>query len=92
MLADGEGPLTRRALRRALPGMGGNDQRLYAMGIDAYRIAPRVADLAKRPGAFYPGQTGALSVDAAGRIHRQLVLGQFSATGVAALPSSSAVR
>ncbi len=82
MLTDDDGPLSRRALRRTLPRIGGSDQRLYAMGIDAYRVAPRVADLARRPGSFYPGQTGALRVDAAGRVQRQLVLGQYTATGV----------
>ncbi len=82
MLADGDGPLSRRALRRANPGIGGSDQRLYAMGVDAYRVVPRLTDLAKRPGSFYSGQTGALSLDGAGRVHRQLVIGQFSATGV----------
>lgn len=83
MLANDDGPLSRSALRRTLPKIGGSDQRLYAMGIDAYRVAPRVADLAKRPGSFYPGLTGALRVDSAGRVQRQLVLGQYTATGVA---------
>lgn len=82
MLADGDGPLSRRALRRTNPGIGGSDQRLYAMGVDAYRVVPRLTDLAKRPGSFYSGQTGALSLDGAGRVHRQLVIGQFNATGV----------
>ena len=82
MLADDDGPLSRRALRRTKPAIGGSDQRLYAMGVDAYRVVPRLTDLAKRPGSFYSGQTGALSLDGAGRVHRQLVVGQFTATGV----------
>jgi uncharacterized protein len=91
MLAADDGPLSRRALGRALPKIGGSDQRLYAMGIDAYRVAPRVADLARRPGSLYPGLTGALRVDSAGRVQRQLVLGQYTATGVvlAAAPGAS---
>ncbi len=87
MLADDDGPLSRRTLKRNLPKLGGSDQRLYAMGADAYRVAPRVADLAKRPGAFYAGLTGALRVDSAGRVQRQLSLGQYSATGVALAPA-----
>ena len=90
MLADGDGPLSRRALRRALPNIGGSDQRLYAMGIDAYELAPRAADLAKRPGTSYPGHTGALRVDSTGLVHRQLVLGQFTATGVAPVTAPTA--
>ena len=92
MLADDDGPLSRRALGRARPRIGGSDQRLYAMGIDAYRVAPRVADLARRPGSFYPGLTGALRVDSAGRVQRQLVLGQYTASGVVLAAASGASR
>jgi uncharacterized protein len=82
MLSKDDGPLSRQAVRRTLPGIGGSDQRLYAMGIDAYRLAPRAADLAKRPGSFYPGQTGTLRVDPSGRVQRELVVGQYTPTGV----------
>jgi hypothetical protein len=82
MLSDGGGPLSRLALARTQPRIGGSDQRLYAMGIDAYRMAPRATDLARRPGSFFPGQTGALRIDSTGHVHRQLVLGQFTAQGV----------
>lgn len=68
--------------RGSLPRRGGSDAltRLYAMGIDAYRLAPRLSALSANRG-YYPGQTGELSVDSRGRIHRQLVLGRFTATG-----------
>ena len=55
--------------------------RLYAMGIDAYRLAPRLAALAKDPTATFPGETGTLSIDAQGRVQRQLTLAQFTARG-----------
>ncbi len=55
--------------------------RLYAMGIDAYRLAPRLAGLAKDPAATFPGATGTLSLDALGRVQRRLTLAQFTATG-----------
>jgi uncharacterized protein len=58
--------------------------RLYAMGIDAYRLAPRLLALAKNPGGYYPGQTGGLSLDQVGRIQRQLELGCFTSAGVVA--------
>jgi len=55
--------------------------RLYAMGIDAYRLTPRLATLAKTPGATFPGATGTLSIDAQGRVQRQLTLAQFTPSG-----------
>ncbi|HYN76659.1 MAG TPA: penicillin-binding protein activator [Lamprocystis sp. (in: g-proteobacteria)] len=55
--------------------------RLYAMGIDAYRLAPRLAVLAKDPRATVPGETGTLSLDAQGRVQRELTLAQFTASG-----------
>ncbi len=72
-----DGPPSRRRLT------GGSDPlaRLHAMGIDAYRVAPRLKGLANNPGAYYPGQTGGLSVDQVGRIQRQLELGRFTESG-----------
>lgn len=56
-------------------------RRLYAMGIDAYRLAPRLKALAADPGASLLGQTGRLSIDALGRVRRGLTLGRFTASG-----------
>ncbi|MFB1485553.1 MULTISPECIES: penicillin-binding protein activator [unclassified Thiocapsa] len=77
-----EGALSRRRLSGSSFEVANPLARLYAMGIDAYRITPRLPALAKSPGAFYPGQTGGLSIDALGRIQRQLALGRFGETGV----------
>lgn len=60
-------------------------RRLYAMGIDAYRLAPRVAALAADPAATFPGQTGTLSIDAAGRVRRTLILGRYTESGPVAV-------
>jgi hypothetical protein len=79
---EGEGPLSRRRLSGSSFAMANPLARLYAMGIDAYRIAPRLTDLARSPGAYYPGQTGGLSVDPLGRIQRQLALARFTESGV----------
>jgi outer membrane PBP1 activator LpoA protein len=56
-------------------------RRLYAMGIDAYRLPPHLATLAGDPAASIPGQTGRLSMDSLGRIQRGLLLARFTATG-----------
>lgn len=73
----GDGPLARQRLSNSTDPLA----RLHAMGIDAYRLAPRLANLAKNPGAYYPGQTGGLSLNSLGRIQRQLELGYFADTG-----------
>jgi outer membrane PBP1 activator LpoA protein len=56
-------------------------RRLYAMGIDAYRLPPHLGTLASDPAASIPGQTGRLSMDSMGRIQRGLLLGRFTENG-----------
>jgi outer membrane PBP1 activator LpoA protein len=73
--------LSRKALRDKLPNVNGPLARLYAMGIDGYRLAPRIADMGKNLGTFFPGETGGLTVDSLGQIRRQLLLAQFTAGG-----------
>ncbi len=55
--------------------------RLYAMGIDAYRLAPRLKKLAGQQTATFPGESGTLSIDPRGRVERQLVLAKFTHSG-----------
>lgn len=62
----------REAAERAFPGRGGPLTRLYAFGYDAYRL---VSELPRMQGAGFavlPGATGRLSVDAHGRVRREL--------------------
>jgi outer membrane PBP1 activator LpoA protein len=59
------------------------------MGIDAYRLAPRVDEMGRQPGTFFPGETGGLSVDSRGEVHRQLILAQFTDRGVITTPGLS---
>ena len=75
-------PLARAKLKRGAPYLATPlGLRLYAMGIDAYRLPPRLAALAKNPRATFPGETGTLSLDSLGRVQRQLTLAQFTASG-----------
>lgn len=78
-----EGDPLKREDVKALKAQGTNpvERRLYAMGIDAYRMAPRVARMAAEPSASFPGQTGRLSVDFMGRIKRELQLARFTDEG-----------
>ncbi|MBO8087659.1 MAG: penicillin-binding protein activator [Marichromatium sp.] len=77
----GQGPLSRYRMMAGLDNTPDPLARLYAMGIDAYRLAPRMEDLARHPGSLYPGQTGGLSVDASGQIRRRLSLARFTVDG-----------
>ena len=67
----------RESVARALPGAEGSLTRLYALGIDAYQIAPYLEWLRANPGDAFPGNTGWLSMDAQGRVHRQLLWARF---------------
>jgi len=73
--------LSRKALRDKLPNASGPLARLYAMGIDAYRLAPRINEMGSNPGTFFPGETGGLNVDALGQVRRQLTLARFTGSG-----------
>lgn len=73
--------LSRNALRRTQPKVQGSLARLYAMGIDSYRLAPRIAGMARLPGSVFPGATGGLTVDAGGLVQRRLQLAQFTPRG-----------
>ncbi|MGB5833798.1 MAG: penicillin-binding protein activator [Thiohalocapsa sp.] len=73
--------LSRKALRDKLPNVSGPLARLYAMGIDGYRLAPRIIEMGNSPGTFFPGETGGLTIDSLGQIRRRLMLAQFTGSG-----------
>jgi len=51
--------------------------RFFALGIDAYRLIPSLRRLLINPGEKRPLNTGIISVDRNGRIHRELLLATF---------------
>jgi outer membrane PBP1 activator LpoA protein len=51
--------------------------RLYALGIDAYRIIPYLARLRNNPFERFPGLTGSIALDADNRAHRELLWATF---------------
>ena len=55
----------------------GSYERLFAMGVDAYRLVPEAAALRRDPSARYHGQTGELSIDPAGVVQRTLTWARF---------------
>lgn len=80
-------PLSRVGLDRAQGGLDPRYIRLYAMGIDAYQLLPYLAGLASRPGSYFAGRTGRLSLDDRRRIRRELVLARMDALGATRLAS-----
>lgn len=55
----------------------GSYSRLFAMGMDAYRMIPAVATMRTDPVRVYQGETGTLNVQPDGRIHRALTWMRF---------------
>jgi outer membrane PBP1 activator LpoA protein len=72
-------PVSRRDLTNSQ--VPGDYVRLYAMGLDAYRLAPRLAYMASHPSAVMKGETGTLRLDALRRVRRELPLARMTATG-----------
>jgi len=64
-------------IRKLWPVSGDRFSRLYALGIDAYRIIPSLRRLMVRPEEAIDHHTGRLSVDKTGRVHRQLVMATY---------------
>ena len=80
---DAGDPLSRERVKQRTPGMQDGLTRLYAMGIDAYRLAPRLAWMASNRGAVVQGKTGKLRLDSQRNIVRGLTLARFSPSGPA---------
>ena len=55
----------------------GGYARLYAMGVDAFRLYPRLKQLAALPNSKIFGVTGDLSIDDQGKIHRKMPFAIF---------------
>jgi outer membrane PBP1 activator LpoA protein len=67
----------RAALQDEWTGQRTQLDRLFALGMDAYRIMPQLAQLRSDPIARISGVTGGITVDAQGRVHRQLTWARF---------------
>jgi len=78
---DANDPLSRERLKRSITGMSDSYTRLYAMGIDAYRLGTRLGWLASHRGAAVEGKTGLLRLDSRRNIVRQLNLARMNPSG-----------
>ena len=70
------------------PQAGGSLGRLYAMGADAYLLAPRLNQLKALPDTRLQGLSGNLSLNPSQRIERQLPWAEFRDGQVQPLPDS----
>ncbi|MFM1890948.1 MAG: hypothetical protein RLZ44_25 [Pseudomonadota bacterium] len=70
---DPEDPLSRSRLQELLPAAGGVYGRLYAMGLDAYRLLPHLGRLQSSPLESLDGHTGHLYLNGSNQVQRQLV-------------------
>ena len=71
------------------PQAAGSLGRLYAMGVDAYRLAPRLGQLKTLPESRIDGLSGSLGMNPARRIERQLPWAEFVDGKIQRLPDTA---
>ncbi|WP_434560529.1 penicillin-binding protein activator [Pseudomonas sp. D2-30] len=86
-LLDANDPL-RQQVTAQWPQAGGSLGRLYAMGADAYRLAPRLGQLKALPDSRIEGLSGSLAISPTQRVQRQLPWAQFINGQVQRLPDT----
>lgn len=82
------GNALRQQVVRQWPQSAGSLGRLYAMGADAYLLAPRLDQLKALPDNRVDGLSGSLSMTTSQRIERQLPWAQFDGGQVKRLPDT----
>src|SRR5690606_21242351 len=86
-LLEANDPL-RQQVDRQWPQAAGSLGRLYAMGVDAFRLAPRLSQLQALPDSHVEGLSGTLSLNQAQRIERRLPWAEFRGGQVQRLPDA----
>jgi outer membrane PBP1 activator LpoA protein len=79
----------RQQVTKQWPAAAGSLGRLYAMGADAYLLAPRLDQLKAMPDNRVQGLSGSLGMSSAQRIERQLPWAQFDGGQVKRLPDTA---
>ncbi len=77
VLGTEQAPPRWETIERLWPSSAHAFKRLYAMGIDAYRLIPSLRYLRTHPQEHFRGATGNLYLDGQNRVHRQLVWARF---------------
>jgi uncharacterized protein len=78
----------RKQVAAQWPQANGSLGRLYAMGVDAYRLAPRLGQLKALPDSRIDGLSGSLSMSPSQRIERQLPWAEFVNGQIQRLPDT----
>lgn len=78
LVNEGDTPLARDTLARILPDSQGTYRRLYAMGIDSFRLLPHLGRLQSSSRETIDGKTGNLYLDSIRQVHRQLVWAEMT--------------
>ncbi len=73
LASEGDQPLSRSLMEPILAKKSSSYGRLYAMGIDSYRILPHLSRLRSSPRETLDGKTGILHIGRNNQVHRQLV-------------------
>lgn len=76
----------------AADGLSGKLPRLYAMGVDAYRLGARLDWMRANPHRRLQGKTGILKMDTRRQIRRELTLARIDADGPVKLVPSGQVK
>lgn len=71
---------------RRLPSSQGASARLFAFGLDAYRVLAALPVLARMPGSAIDGASGSLSLDEFGQIQRRPGWGRFHGAQARLIP------
>ncbi|WP_122662717.1 penicillin-binding protein activator [Pseudomonas viridiflava] len=87
-LLEANDPLRQQVIAQ-WPQASGSLGRLYAMGVDAYRLAPRLGQLKTMPESRIDGLSGSLSVNPARRVERQLPWAEFVDGKIQRLPDTA---
>ncbi|WP_433769064.1 penicillin-binding protein activator [Pseudomonas putida] len=87
-LLDANDPL-RKQVTAQWPQAASSLGRLYAMGVDAYRLAPRLGQLKALPDSRIEGQSGSLGMSQNQRVVRQLPWAEFVNGQVQRLPDTT---
>lgn len=74
---DSPGQALRADIEAIWPDDSKRYSRLFALGVDAYRVIGELNTLRRNRAAYYPGETGDLYLDMANRLQRRLLWAQF---------------
>ena len=78
LVSDSSWQHLKQAIDTRWPAQGARYARLYALGIDAWRITPYLGQMADGMFGNYHGVTGTLHMDSGQQVHRALQWARFS--------------